>query len=123
MAHTTRTLALSKKWDLELTDTGKIALKSNAKAAAQNVANECRRFKNDSYFDYDVGIPYFSITLGKPRDNAVLLSYVRKAVLRVKDVAAIEDIELDDFDSEARKLSGTIRFRTTSGGTLNDVEF
>lgn len=122
MTHTVRTLSLSEKWDLELTDTGKIALKSNAKATAQNVANECRRFRNDSYFDYDAGIPYFAITLGLPRNNAVLRSYVRKAVLRVDDVAAIKEIELDGFDNETRKLSGRISFTTNSGGNLNDVE-
>lgn len=122
MTHTLRTLSLGEKWDLKLTDTGKIALKSNAKATAQNVANECRRFRNDSYFDYDVGIPYFTTTLGIAHDNIVLRAHVRSAVLRVSDVDTIESIDLHDFDAETRKLSGNIKFTTHSGGDLNDVD-
>lgn len=121
MTHTIRTLSLSDKWDLELTDTGKIAVKSNAAATAQNVANECRRFRNDSYFNHDIGIPYFVTSLGRASDNAVLRAYVRQAVLRVEDIAEIENIELTEFDKETRILNGTIQIITISGGTLDDV--
>lgn len=122
MTHTIRTISLSDKWDLELTDTGRIALKTNASATAQNVANECRRFRNDSYFDYDIGIPYFITTLGRASDNATLRSHVRQAILRVGDVVTIEEIALDDFDKETRTLKGTIQITTISGGTLNDIK-
>lgn len=121
MTHTIRTLALDEKWDLELTDTGRIALKNNAAATAQNVANECRRFKNDSYFDYDIGIPYFTISLGRVNDNAVLNSYIRQAILRVDDVDTIEKIELIDFNKEIRTLTGNIQITTISGGALSDI--
>lgn len=122
MTHTVRTLSLSEKWDLELTLTGRIAVKNNARATAQNVANECRRFLNDSYFDYDIGIPYFTTTLGHARENVVLRSHVRSAVLRVEDVESIQNIELHAFDQESRKLNGRIEFTTYSGGNLNDVD-
>lgn len=121
--HTTRTLALNDKWDMALTASGNIAVIQNAAATAQNVANECRRFINDSYFDYDIGIPYFAVALGQIPDNAVLRAHLRRAVLRVSDVAGIESMEITGFDYDKRRLHGTVNFRTKSGGTLNGVEF
>ena len=102
MAHQTRTLLLDVNWDVTLNNTGGIAVSTGPYATAQAVANEIRRFLNDSYFDYDLGIPHFEAELGRTLPESALRSFVRRAALRVGDVAEILNIELDDFDRESR---------------------
>lgn len=115
MAHTTRTLELSADWDLTLSDAGKIEVREGAIATAQNVANEARRFRNDTYFDFDLGIPHFEIELGHALPEVIFISALRRAALRVEDVAEILDIVVYDVDTNTRLLSGEIAFRTISG--------
>lgn len=117
MTHSTRTLALNEDWDIHLGRTGKLALAEGPLATAQAVANEIRRFTQDSYFDYDLGIPHYQTELGHRLPEAALRAYIRKAALRVADVAEVTAIELDDYDRETRKLTGRISFRTVSGQT------
>lgn len=117
MSHTTRTLALTESWDLKLTATGRLALAEGAKATAQAVANEIRRFMFDSYFDYDLGIPHFATELGHTLPEAALRAYIRKAALRVDDVAEVTAIELDGYDRETRTLTGRVTFKTAAGQT------
>jgi hypothetical protein len=99
-----------------LTGTGKIRVTdSEPYATAQAAANECRRFVGDSYFDHDIGIPHYRVELGRPPTDAVLRAQVRKAALRVNDVAAVLSVELDGFDRETRTLTGRVSFTTRSG--------
>ncbi len=118
MTHSTRTFSLTDDWDLSLTSTGLIAVHDGPPATAQAVANEVRRFVNDSYFDYDQGIPHFEVELGHPLPESALRAYVRRAALRVDDVDEILEVRLDGFDRETRSLSGWITFRTRSGQTF-----
>lgn len=118
MAHTTRTLELTPAWDIILTGTGKIAVRLDDIATAQDVANEVRRFVEDSYFDYDIGVPHFTIELGHALPEVILRSAVRSAARRVQDVAEIIDINVADFNRETRILTGDIRFKTQSGAVI-----
>jgi hypothetical protein len=112
MAHTRRTLKLSAQWDIELDAIGRIRVAEKADATAQNVANEVRLFKNDAYFAWDRGIPYFTQPLGHTLSETVLTAHVQKAALRVEDVGEIMKIEINNFDLETRILHGEIRFKT-----------
>lgn len=115
MTHTSRTFALNAKWDLELDAAGNIALKTEADATAQNVANECRLFLNDACFHQDEGVPHFILQLGKPRAEAALADHLRAAAASIPDVAEITGVELSEFDPETRTLKGTIYLTTTGG--------
>ena len=120
MAHTRKTLLLDDNWDLCLDIQGNIAVSKGAYSTAQNVANECRLFTDDAYFDTERGIPYFLIALGKDVSVSVLMARLREAALRVEDVAAVNSIQLDSLDTETRKLTGTIMFTSVEdeNGTI-----
>lgn len=119
MTHSTYTLALNERWDLYLSGGGRLALNRGPRSTAQAVAGEVRRFLNDSYFDYDQGIPHFQVELGQRLSESALRSFIRRAALKVHDVAEILDIQLDDFDRESRTLSGSLSFKTVSGQDIH----
>lgn len=135
MSHTTYTLRLDPDWDITLDGTGGIAVSGGkrtansaadlstansgnsgtALATSQNVANECRLFTRDAYLAQDQGIPHFLVDLGQRQPESVLRSNLRRAALRVPDVAEVTDITLKDAGSEMRTLTGTIQFTTVAG--------
>ena len=120
MAHTRRTLKLDGDWDLRLTDAGDIAVCGGAEATAQNVANECRLFTRDAYFQQLKGVPHYLTTLGtKLPVRPLLRSYLRQAAGRVPDVREVLEIVMEDFDMERRKLSGIISFTTAEGENVS----
>jgi len=123
---------LSEDWDLVLasgyrektktvdgqTITYKVAplqIAQGGYATAQNVANECRLFTRDAYFDQDRGIPYFLITLGHHLSPSVLRARLRDAAMLVEDVAEVTDIILETLDTDTRRLTGEIRFTSREG--------
>lgn len=113
MAHTRRTLSLEPgAWDLTLDSVGNIAITQGELATAQNVANEARLFTDDAYFIQDQGIPHFVVELGQNGNESVLRSYLRDASLKVEDVQELISVEITDFDTTGRRLSGDIRFET-----------
>jgi hypothetical protein len=122
MSHTVRTLELDRHWDCQLTDSGKIRVTQvEPLATAQAVANEARRFVNDSYFNYDIGVPHFDIELAHKYQSysvQMLRSFIRQAALRVEDVTEILSIELEDFDRTTRTITGIISFKTASGAKM-----
>lgn len=115
MAHTRRTLRLTKSWDLTLDGVGRISLTGEDYATAQNVANEARLFTNDAYFIQDKGTPYFATSLGQRTNAAVVRSYLRRAALRVPDVKEILSIQIISINPETRTLTGDIQFTTVEG--------
>lgn len=116
MAHTRKTLLLSNPgWDIMLDSGGRIVVSEGNYATAQNVANECRLFSQDAYFDQERGIPYFDIALGKTPAPSVLRGRLRKAAMLVDDVKEVTAITLDSFDTEKRILSGEIQFTSKEG--------
>lgn len=117
MAHTRLTLALDEGWDLHLDESGDIALAGGAAATAQNVSNECRLFTRDAYIAYDKGIPHWILELGsKSPPKALLAALMRRAALGVPDVARVLEVELEAFDPESRRATGTMRLTTAEGG-------
>lgn len=115
MTHSTRTFALTPKWDLHLDSAGHLAIAKEADASAQNVANECRLFTADAYFAQNEGIPHFILELGRIPAAAALKTHLRRAARKIPDVAEIIDVEISSLNQETRTLNGEIRF-TTQGG-------
>lgn len=121
MAHTRKTLLLDESWDVQLTKSGRIAVAEGDYATAQNVANECRLFTEDAYFDQERGIPYFLLALGQKVPGSALRARIRSAALLVEDVAAVTDVTLDALNTDTRELTGEVRF-TSREGTSVSVE-
>lgn len=115
MAHTRKTLLLNSDWDLTLDKSGRIAVAEGAYATAQNVANECRLFSNDAYFEPDRGIPYYLIALGRKLSPSVLRARLRDAAYLVEDVEDVTDVVLESLDTETRKVTGEIKFTSKEG--------
>lgn len=115
MAHSRRTLLLTRDWDVDTDESGRIILTHDEYATAQNVANEARLFKDDAYFIQDQGIPHFVIDLGRRVNTSVARSYLRRAALSVPDVAEVLSIEIFGVDPKTRTLTGDIQFKTVEG--------
>lgn len=113
--HTRKTLMLNDKWDLCLDKGGRIRIVEGGYATAQNVANECRLFTRDAYFDQQRGIPYYLIALGQKLSPSVLRARLRDAALLVEDVAEVTDIVLESLDTETRRVTGDIQFVSREG--------
>ena len=115
MAHTRKTLLLNGDWDLILDKSGRIAVAEGAYATAQNVANECRLFTQDAYFEPDRGIPYYLIALGRKLSPSVLRARLRDAAYLVEDVEDVTDVVLESLDTETRRVAGEIKFTSREG--------
>lgn len=115
MNHSAYTPKLSADWDLELDASGNLALSKSSEAIAQNVANECRLFKNDAYFRFEDGAEWFPIQLGEKVNRSLVANQLRKSAEAVDGVARVIGVTFDEFDLETRKLSGKIEFLTTEG--------
>ena len=115
MAHTRKTLLLNGDWDLTLDKSGRIAVAEGAYATAQNVANECRLFTQDAYFEPSRGIPYYLIALGRKLSPSVLRARLRDAAYLVEDVEDVTDVVLESLDTETRRVTGEIQFTSKEG--------
>ena len=115
MAHTRKTLLLNGNWDLTLDKSGRIAVAEGAYATAQAVANECRLFTQDAYFEPGRGIPYYLIALGRKLSPSVLRARLRDAAFLVEDVEDVTDVVLESLDTETRKVTGEIQFTSKEG--------
>ena len=115
MAHTRKTLLLDSNWDLCLDKAGRIAIAEGAYATAQAVANECRLFTDDAYFEPGRGIPYYLIALGRKLSPSVLRARRRDAAYLVEDVEDVTDVVLESLDTETRRVTGEIQFTSREG--------
>ena len=115
MAHTRKTLLLDSNWDLCLDKAGRIAIAEGAYATAQAVANECRLFTDDAYFETERGIPYYLIALGKKLSPSVLRARLRDAAMLVEDVEDVTEVVLESLDTETRRVTGEIQFTSKEG--------
>ena len=115
MAHTRKTLLLDSNWDLCLDKAGRIAIAEGAYATAQAVANECRLFTDDAYFEPGRGIPYYLIALGRKLSPSVLRARLRDAAMLVEDVEDVTEVVLGSLDTETRRVTGEIQFTSREG--------
>ena len=115
MAHTTVTPKLSDDWNLVIDGNGNLMFIEGSEAICQNVANECRCFKNDLYFHADHGINWFNDQLGEPLQKAVTTDRLRKAAEKVYGVQFVQYVDIKDVDNRKRTLVGTIQIKTIEG--------
>lgn len=112
-----RTLTLDlETWDIGVDSAGQIAVSSGSYAIAQDVANACRLFTDDAYYDPTRGVPHFSIELGRIPNAAMLRQKLRQAALSVEGVA---DAKIEQLTINDRVLTGDIRLTLTTGETAN----
>jgi hypothetical protein len=79
------------------------------------VANECRLFTDDAYFEPERGIPYYLIALGRKLSPSVLRARLRDAAFLVEDVEDVTDVVLESLDTETRRVTGEIQFTSREG--------
>lgn len=113
--HTEKTAELSSDWDLVLDPNGNLSILKGTRAICQNVCNEARLFTDDAYFARERGIPWFSDQLAQPVQEAVTISNLRNAALRVPGVARVDSVELDALDQKTRVLKGKVQITTEDG--------
>jgi len=99
-------------WDIQLDDSGNIAIASNPLAVAQDVACACSTFLGEAWYDTTLGIPYYQRILGhwpgtqlintKMQSEAKKLPYVQDAFCTVT------------IDKQTRSASGVMTITDTN---------
>ncbi len=110
------TLSLTDDWDITLTASGRLAVKRDAAAVAQNVANATRLFTGDACFNRTDGVPHFITELGRKPRESVVRSRLNAAARAVPEVA---DASTAITRLEDRVLEGAITITTTEGDTIH----
>lgn len=117
------TLKLDTQWDLYTDDAGGLAVTEGAYATAQNVANACRLFTEDAFYNPERGIPHFVADLGVKLNPAVARAELQAAALSVdgvaeaqlRDVRLIEGTGEDRAAAEGRVMTGDLRITLATG--------
>lgn len=116
MPFTSYTLALdSENWDLQIGADGSLKTIKSDEAILQNVANACRCFTNDLYFDRDRGIPWFDDQLGQKLRASVVRARLRETAASVDGVESVDEVTLTYLGKNDRTLHGTIKITTENG--------
>lgn len=120
MSHTSNTLELSENWDLKIGADGSLKRVTGKDATIQNVANECRCFRDDLFFERDRGVNWFNAQLGQVPQKQVMRTKLREAALTVDGVQSVESVEIAQLTKD-RSLGGQIIIETSEGenGTVN----
>lgn len=120
MADYGKTLTLDARWDLSLDAGGGIATSAGDYALAQNVANACRLFTEDAFYNPERGIPHFLTDLGVRFNQSVARAELQSAALSVKGVTEVVARDLSvDIKGGKREMTGDILIRTHTGGHFN----
>lgn len=104
------------KWDLFVDKNGKIANCYAEYAIAQNVANACRLFIKDAYYDEERGIPHFALELKEQPSIDILKNRLRDAALEVKGVA---DAQVNHLTTTDRMLVCQMLIQLNDGTMIN----
>lgn len=110
------TLLLDQKyWDLVLDANGNIALASDPYSTAQSVANACRTFLSELWYDTTQGVPYFGQILGYRPSLGFVKAQLIATAMTVPEVASVTCYITGVIN---RNLIGQLQITTTSGTTL-----
>jgi hypothetical protein len=102
-------------WDLCLDINGNIAMATPPYSTSQSVANACRTFLGECYYDTTQGVPYFQEILGQTPPLSVLKAALISAALTVPEVqSAVVYIS----NVVGRNISGQIQVMTTDGTAI-----
>ena len=104
-------------WDLSLDVNGNIAAATSTYQRAQDIASECRTFREDIYFNKLQGIPYKESILGKNKYPLGLYqSELHRAAMSVDGVVSA-NIKLNQLQN--RVLTGIIEFTDIENNTAS----
>jgi hypothetical protein len=112
MAHTAYTAKLTPSWDLQLNKEGNISTVTGPLSIAQNFANELRLWTNDAFYQIENGIDWKEVQLAKTLDSGVLIQIIKETGLRTAGVKTVDNVEIQEVDTENRILHGNITFTT-----------
>lgn len=103
-------------WDLFVDPNGNIAECYADYAVTQNVANACRLFTNDAYYDPDRGIPHFAIELKRKPALSILKTRLKEAAENVEGVgyASVNNLNIVN-----RQVSGQLNLLLNDGEVTN----
>lgn len=101
-------------WDLVLDVAGNIAVCTEPYSLAQDVANACRLFAGELWYDTPKGIPYFTEVLGHQPPLALVRSRLVEAALTVPGVVSAQ-VVITKF--EGRTITGQVQFIDTTGAS------
>lgn len=99
-------------WDLCLDANGNIAVATDPYAIAQSVANACRTFLGECWYNTAIGVPYLQQVLGKFPALAVVKNMLSQAAATVPGCNNPVVI-LTSFNG--RVLSGQVQFTDANG--------
>ncbi len=104
-------LLLNNNWDITLNDNGSLKTADPNYSTAQTVANAVKLFTGDAYFNTDIGIPHFEITLKRNPALSVIRSHIKKAAMSVSNVKHAEVI----INSDNEMIQGNILITLENG--------
>ncbi|SEF31336.1 hypothetical protein ABL840_09225 [Variovorax sp. NFACC27] len=101
-------------WDLVMDAAGNIAAATNPYSIAQDVANACRLFAGELWYDTTKGIPYFSQILGHQPPLSLVRARLVEAALTVPGVVSAQ-VVITRFEN--RVIEGQVQFIDTTGAS------
>lgn len=101
-------------WDLVMDAAGNVAVCTEPYARAQDVANACRLFAGELWYQTNKGIPYFSEILGHWPPLAVVRARLVTAAMTVPGVVSVQ-VVITSFKD--RTLTGQVQFIDVDGAS------
>lgn len=102
-------------WDLMLDGSGNIAIATDARAVAQDVASACLVFSGECYYDTTLGIPWKEEVLGKKPSPGYIAQKMQDEAKKLPIVD--QALATVFFDKNTRETRGTIRITDINGDT------
>jgi len=106
-------------WDLILDASGNIAVATAPYSRAQDVANACRLFSGELWYDTNKGIPYDSEILGQWPPLSLVRERLAQAAMTVDGVVSAQVVITS---LNGRNLTGQVQF-TDKDGASDTVSF
>lgn len=105
-------------WDIELDDTGNIAVVENPYACAQDVATACSAFRGECIYDVNIGVPYYPAIIGKNPGSGVVQSALETEALRLPYIATADATVVTN---RAERVCGGVIVVTDTNGLSRTV--
>ncbi len=109
------TIILDDNWDICLDAGGNISQDNGDYAIVQSVANACRAFTQDMFYNQDEGIPHFLVTFPNKPNTFIIADYLEKEAEKFDEV---EKAEFTNISIENRVLYGDLELTLTSGESV-----
>lgn len=110
-----KSIYLNNNWDLDIDSSGNIAIAGDPYALAQNAASAIRCFKQDCYYDQDIGIPYYENIIGERPSMEYLKAQFVAAAMTVVGVVSAKCF-ITDFDD--RNIHGQVQVTDQFGNLM-----